>query len=157
QNQYLGTLHETTLGLMNRLDLRDLLQALLASAAQMLDTSNGYLYLVEPDSDEMQLRVGVGIFADQIGYAIRRGEGVAGSVWQTGQSLAINEYASWPNRSAHFGNGLIRAVAGAPLKSGAQVVGVLGMAFVEPGRRFEPEQIDVLARFAQLASVGLDN
>src|SRR5262245_14463806 len=43
QNAYLTGLHETTLGLMNRLDLGDLLQTIVEWAARLLRTQHGYL------------------------------------------------------------------------------------------------------------------
>jgi len=50
------------------------------------------------------------------------------------------------------------AIMGVPLKSGTQVIGVRGLAHnQESGRAFSAEEVELLSRFAQLASVALDN
>jgi PAS domain S-box-containing protein len=48
-------------------------------------------------------------------------------------------------------------VLGVPLVSGCMVTGVLGLAFSEPGRTFSEAEVEHLRRFAELASVALDN
>src|SRR4029450_13659042 len=50
-----------------------------------------------------------------------------------------------------------RAVLGVPLLSGGIVTGVIGLAFSEPGRTFSEEQVQQASRFAEVASIGLDN
>ena len=53
---------------------------------------------------------------------------------------------------------MIRSVMGGPIKSGSNVIGVIGMATeFESGRTFGDEEIELLTRFAQLASIALDN
>src|SRR5262249_21352127 len=46
QNQYLEALHETTFGLMSRLDLNELLQDIVTRAAHLLETTHGAVYLL---------------------------------------------------------------------------------------------------------------
>ena len=50
QNEYLAALHATTLGLMSRLDLSELLQTIVARAAQLLGTPHGFVFLLETGS-----------------------------------------------------------------------------------------------------------
>ncbi|UCE82682.1 MAG: response regulator, partial [Deltaproteobacteria bacterium] len=50
------------------------------------------------------------------------------------------------------------AVMGAPLKSGEEIMGVIGIAYgTESERTFGDEDVQLLNRFAQLASLALDN
>jgi hypothetical protein len=46
QNAYLAALHEVTLGLITRLDHRELLEAIITRAAQLLDAPHGFVYLL---------------------------------------------------------------------------------------------------------------
>lgn len=64
QNEYSAALHTTTLGLIGRLDLNELLQAIVTRAGQLLGTSHGFMFLLEPGEEEIEQRVGVGIFAN---------------------------------------------------------------------------------------------
>ena len=98
QNEYLAALHETTLGLMNRLHLSDLLEAIVVRAAALLDTPDGYIYLVDPVADNLEVKVGIGIFSRHVGFRLERGEGLAGRVWQTGEPLLVNSYDNWEGR-----------------------------------------------------------
>ncbi len=169
RSEYLAALHETTLGLITRLDLNDLLQDLVSRAGQLIGAPHGFIYLVEPFesaqdrpddavSRVLECKVGVGVFAQTIDFRLKRGEGLAGKIWQTRQPLVIGNYDAWEGRSPHFEYGAVGAVVGAPLESGSQVVGVIGMAYdCESGRTFGDEEVDLLGRFAELASVALDN
>jgi PAS domain S-box-containing protein len=158
QNEYLNALHETTLDVMKRLELADLLQTIVTRAAQLLDTAHGYVSLVEPDQKGVTIRVGIGLFSQQIGYRSEFGEGLTGQVWQTGQLIVVDDYDTWPERAAKFGYNVVGAAVGLPLTSGGQVVGVLGVAS-SPGsqRKFSQPEIELLSGFAQLASIALDN
>ena len=44
-----------------------------------------------------------------------------------------------------------------PLRAGGEVVGVLGLAYAEPGRTFGPTEIALVERFARLAALALEN
>ncbi|MBI1880136.1 MAG: PAS domain S-box protein, partial [Chloroflexi bacterium] len=158
QNEYLGALHETTLALMNRLDLTDLLQTIVTRAAQLLGTIHGYISLVDPAEEEIEIKVGIGFYSQYIGYSSQWGEGLTGKVWQTGQLIVVDDYDTWPDRSPKFPYGLIGAEMGLPLTSGLQVVGVIGVTY-GPGsnQRFSQGEVELLSRFAQLASIALDN
>ncbi|MEE8392143.1 MAG: GAF domain-containing protein, partial [Anaerolineae bacterium] len=169
RSEYLAALHETTLGLISRLNLGDLLEDLVSRAGQLVGTPHGFIYLVEPfepaqDQPEdaaasvIECKVGVGILTEAIGFHLKPGEGLSGKIWQTGQPLVVDDYDVWSGRASDFDHSVIRAVMGAPLKSGSQVVGVIGMAYdLESGRTFGDEEVELLGRFAELASVALDN
>jgi|GEM_PF-946048 len=157
QNEYLAALHETTLGLMNRLELSNLLEALVTRAGALVGTQHGYVRLVEPGGTEMVMKVGIGIFSKLIGHRLKMGEGLGGKVWQTGQLIAVEDYRTWPGRLPDSRYQILHAEVALPLKSGHQVTGVLCLGFLEEGRTFGDEEIALLIRFAQLASIALDN
>ena len=159
QNEYLAALHETTLGLISRLELSDLLEALIARAGHLLDTTHGYIYLTDKKQDKLQRRVGVGIFSESIGQPLQRGEGVAGRVWESGNPLVVNDYENWEGRPKRMDyDSKATAIMGVPLKSGESVVGVLGMAYdAESKRSFGDDEVELLSRFGELASLSLDN
>jgi PAS domain S-box-containing protein len=157
QNAYLTGLHETTLALMNRLDLEDLLQTIVAHAARLVSDSYGYLYLVDPQEGVLELKVSSGLFKTTPTPYLNRGEGVAGVVWQTGQTLVINDYDEWPGRAKTIPYGAYHALMGAPLKVGEQVVGVIGLIRAVHGRSFDRHEAALLNGYAQLASIAFDN
>ena len=158
QNAELGALHETTLGVMHRLDVDDLLRELLARACELLGTTHGYLYIRSPEGEELENRVATGVFEDELGSRMALGEGLAGRVWQSGVPLVVEDYDAWEGRLDTFPRGRIRALVGVPLLSGTDAVGTLGVArdAADEGS-FVPSEVERLQRFAQLASIALDN
>jgi signal transduction histidine kinase/CheY-like chemotaxis protein len=165
QNNYLAALHETTLKLMSRLDLDDLLETLVSRAGQLLGTTHGFIFLADEanEGDEMAQRVGVGFFRSFQGTRLKRGEGVSGKIWETGQPLFVEDYQSWSNRATSYEHLPIGTVIGVPLRSVSQgsqieVSGVLGLAADTMARQsFGQQEVELLGRFAELASIALDN
>jgi PAS domain S-box-containing protein len=157
QNEYLTALHETMLGLMNRLDLDDLLKAIIVRAGALVGTPHGSIYLVEPGESEIIRKVGVGICSSLIGHRLKPGEGAFGRVWQTGQPLVVEDYPNWPDRLRDPLSDAFRSVIGLPLKSGSKVIGIIGLNWLNKGQTFGEEEIMLLSRFAELASIVLDN
>lgn len=157
QNETLSALQESTVLLMGRLDLVDVLQEILAQATQLIKTSHGYIYLARPDGEAIEVRVATGILSDYAGTSLSRGEGVAGKVWQTDQPLVIPDYHSWAERSRQYEQTEFHAVVGVPLTEGWKTVGVLGLAHLEPGREFSNDDVQLLTSFARLASVAYAN
>jgi len=158
QNEYLAALHATTLGLLSRLDLNELLEDIVTRAGQLLGTPHGFMFLLEPGDDEFEQRVGLGVFAETIGVRLKKGEGASGRAWMTGKPLIVTDYDAYESRARIYGYGRIRALIAVPLFSGDEVVGTIGMAYgADTDRTFSDAQLELLSRFAQLASLALDN
>jgi Amt family ammonium transporter len=154
---YLSALHDTAITLMDRLDTTELLETIVKRASALLGATSGYLYLVDEEQDCLIVKVGNGIFESWVGFRLERGVGVGGTVWETGRPVAIADYDTWANRSAAMPRDQFGSVIGVPLTSDGLVVGVLGVASGSPLRPYGEREIAVLSRFAQLASIALDN
>jgi PAS domain S-box-containing protein len=158
QNEYLAALHETTVGLISRLDVNELLETLINRAGQLLRAPHGFIYLLEPGETDLVCKVGVGVLSQAVGARRKPGDGLAGKVWQTGEPLIVDDYSRWPGRAQQFGRELLGAIMGVPLTSGGQVVGAIGLAHDSGTEHtFGAGEVALLSRFAQLASVALDN
>jgi signal transduction histidine kinase/DNA-binding response OmpR family regulator/HPt (histidine-containing phosphotransfer) domain-containing protein len=158
QNAELEALHETTLGVMDRLEIDELLTTLLERAGRLVGTEHGYIYLETPEGSHIENRVSVGLLEEDHGRRVTHGEGIAGRVWDAGEPLVIDGYDGWEGRSPTFPRGRIRALAGVPLRSGQHTIGVLGVARdATSDRSFDDTEVELLQRFAQLASIALDN
>ncbi|HEX4733659.1 MAG TPA: ATP-binding protein [Thermoleophilaceae bacterium] len=158
QNAELGALHETTLGVMHRLDTADLLKELLQRAGDLLGAEHGYIYVRRPGADEIERRVAIGVFEEDVGRTIGLGEGLAGRVWASGKSEVVDDYSTWEGRRDSVAEGQINALVAVPLQYGSDVIGALGLARDrDDGRSFDQAEVSRLERFAQLASIALDN
>ena len=157
RNQILSALQESTLVLMGRVKLAEVLQAIVTQILQLIDTPHGFLYLIEPDGKNLKMRVGLGINSGSEGLILKLGEGLAGKIWEINQPLVVQDYRSWEGRSRRFEEFGIQAMAGVPLLSGSQTIGVLGVQYLDASRNISAQDVELLTRFAQLASIALEN
>jgi len=157
QNEYLLALHETTLGLISRLELNGLLLAIVTRAAKLMNTEHGYVYLLNPEGTRMVTQVQLGVFDTFEHHTLTQGMGMAGKVWESGEPHRVDDYRTWPRRLPDPARDVLRAMMGVPLTSGGDVVGVIGLAYTDDYSRFDDTKIALLNRFAELASLALDN
>jgi diguanylate cyclase (GGDEF)-like protein len=156
QNEYLALLHKTALDLMNQLNLDAVLNQVVTSAANLAGTPHGFIFLLDPSTGMFVRTHGKGIYAQDIGSQRNPGEGLIGEMIRTGGPVMVDDYSVWPQRiAARFGD--IRALMEVPLKSRLQIVGAIGLAHQDAGKSFGEPEIQLLSRFAELASIALAN
>ncbi len=157
RDPYLAALDETAMALMNRHDPEELLETIMIRAAALLGTAHGFIYLLEPDGASLVVRHGIGTFTDFLDYRMPIESGLSGLVYREGRPVAVDDYDAWANRGGDMPTQVFGAVVGVPLTSGGRTVGVIGLASGSYERSFGPREIAALSRFAQLASIALDN
>jgi PAS domain S-box-containing protein len=157
QNEYLTAFHETSLGLVRRLDVPSLLRAILVRAGKLVGTEHCYVYLISEQETEMNMVFQSGVFDGFVHHPLSPRDGIAGRVWTTGEPFHVDDYSRWEHRIPDNDRAVVRAMAGVPLKSNNRVFGVLGLAFIEEGQLFDEERMAILTQFGELASVALDN
>jgi diguanylate cyclase (GGDEF)-like protein len=153
----LAALHETALGLIERLDLGELLETIVDRAGALVGTSHGYLYVPGVDGSELELRAGTGVFKSWVGTPLTKGRGLAGRVWESGEALVVDDYKHWPEREPAFDDAAFHAVVGVPLQAAGRVSGVFGLARLEIDAAFSEAEVALLTRFGRLASLALEN
>lgn len=156
QNESLKALHETSLGLIARLDKEELLENILERAASLSGTGHGYIYLLTSAKNRMVMKMGKGFFESQLGREVSVGEGMGGLVWQAGEPIVVDDYHTWNGRLTDKVLDELHSIVGIPLKSEAEVLGVIGLAHVEEKKTFDQEDIAALERFAALATIALE-
>ncbi len=156
QNEYLTALHETSVGLINRLDRKELLESVLNRAALLTGTEHGFIYLLEPGEMEMEMRVGMGFFNNQLGRRVKLDEGLGGVIWKTEQLMVVDDYSLWNDRLPDSSLDALCASVGIPLKADSGVLGVIGLSHVDKEKKFNAEDITVLERFAEIALIALE-
>jgi PAS domain S-box-containing protein len=157
QNEYLQALHETTLGLIKRLDVASVLQAIVTRSGRLVGTEHCYLYLVNSSDTELEMVYQSGVYDSLLHHPIKPGEGIAGRVWASGEPLKVDDYSIWVGRIPDVDRDILHAMACVPLKVADQVIGVLGLAFIDQGVVFNNQQMALLAQFGELAALALEN
>lgn len=159
RNGYLEALNNMAQNLHNRLSKDDLLKNIVTKAGELLNAENGFVYLLDDHERTMTMRHGMGpLIVDRIGFRVKKGEGMTGSVWQTGQTLYEEDYATAPCRIGRLSNAdAMHAMVVAPIVSNQKVIGTLGMAHSDPSKKFNAGQISLLSQLSRWVSVALDN
>jgi signal transduction histidine kinase len=157
EREYLAALHETTLGIVRNLDLEALLKTLIERAQGLAGGNSAFIYLPRPDGEVIERTYYTSTFPGLQTSVLRRGEGLAGKIWQTAEPLMVEDYRSWSGQAASFADHPLGPVLGVPLTTGSEVTGIIGVTRPPGSPPFNQEELDQMIRFAQLASIALDN
>ncbi|MDR3561280.1 MAG: EAL domain-containing protein [Negativicutes bacterium] len=159
QNTALVALAETALGLMDESSRSDdVLQTLIARAADLVGASHGAVYLYNRETGMIDCVAGIGVFKDSVNVLkVELGQGVVGRVIETGEMIVIDDYQNWEHRLHGEVFDSIQMGIQIPLKDHAQVVGTFSLGFMKTGRRLSEDEISLLTRFGELASIAVQN
>ncbi|HEY3414294.1 MAG TPA: HD domain-containing phosphohydrolase [Armatimonadota bacterium] len=86
----------------------------------------------------------------------RAGEGFAGWVIQSRQSLAVNSAHDDPRRGALDRGQDVKSGAWAPMKHGSALMGLLAVAFTDSTGELQPADVDLMERIAEQGAVALE-
>ena len=156
RDQFVAALDETAMSLLDGSGPDEILDTILSRAARLLGVRDGYVYLGEPGDTHITVRAGIGETAGDLGFRMPVNQGVGGKVFTTGKPLVVEDYDTFEDRHPRW-VGRVGSVVGVPLHVGGRVVGVLGLASGTNERVFRQPEVEALTRFAQLASIALEN
>ena len=156
-NAFLNTLHDTALNLLHGLSRERLLQALVNRICEVTQTPHAFIFLLNHEENVLELKLGAGVYHDDIGYLMNHGEGVVGKVWASKLPLCIENYAQWEGRAHNKRTERIRGIVAVPMILDGKFIGAIGASRLDDATPFTEEDIDFLNQFGTLASLALDN
>lgn len=133
------------------------LDVILEKACALLEADHGVIDMLNADGSALVDRCARGFFSTTGPVSIRRGEGIAGHIWESGKALLIEDYAQWPRRLNLYDHNAVHAIIGAPLRSEGETIGVLIIAHTDLDRAFTGRQFDMLTVLASLAERAVEN
>ncbi len=157
QQEYLSTLHSISLGMFRRLNLSDLLNAVIVRASKITGIPNGFLHLYDPEQNCLVMEAACGHLTSSVGYRVDPGTGLGGVIFKTGEPMIIENYQEWDKKLVLSAFEQIYSVVGIPLVSGSRIEGVIGLSHHEPDQTIDPEIIAILEEFAAIAQIAIDN
>ena len=157
QHAYLAALHETALGIVNHLDLDELLRSLAGYMVRLTGAPDGLIVLFDPATGRATHSACQGIWSTHVAHQFHRNVDVVGSVWDSGRAIVVEDYAEWERRDATLPAGLIGCAAGAPVMSNGAPVGALVISHAVLAGRISTDTVELLSRLAEIASVAYDN
>jgi len=157
RSQELLALYDTSLHVASRLELNNLLSAIIARAVALLDGKSGDMYLYRKATNDLISAASRDVPPQVEGAVVKPGEGVAGRILETQQPLIVDDYETWSGRSETYSGYGFARVVGVPITYGEQLLGVV---LVERGYekpRFTTRDQDLLTLLARHAAVAIEN
>ena len=154
--EQLAALRQVGLELATELNLEALLRSIVRRAIELVNGEAGGLYLYRPERDVLEWAMNVGPHTAPTGTVLRRGEGLSGKVWQSGEPLIVDDYRHWEGRASVYKDYPFTAVVGVPVRWGEEFLGVLNVLADTPGA-FSPADAEVLSLFATQAAIAIRN
>lgn len=138
---------------------RELLEQIVQTAMHVLDARAGSLYLIDEDRNELIFEVAQGERATTlVGQRLPLGQGLAGFVAATGQSIAVADVQKDPRWGRHVAEAVgyqPRSMLAMPLMLRDRVTGVLQLLDRSGGEAFSAGDMATLSLFAQQAAVAI--
>ncbi|MHC1728618.1 MAG: PP2C family protein-serine/threonine phosphatase [Syntrophobacteraceae bacterium] len=150
-------------GLINSsLKLDEVLENIMTTSRSILKADACSLMLVDEKSDELVFEVAQGPVADKLksGLRIKRGQGIAGHVFDTGEPLLIEDAYSDPRFNKEFDRQTgyrTRTILCVPLKIKDRVIGVSQVINRQDGISFSGEDEETLSLLCANAAIAVEN
>lgn len=157
QNEFLSMLHKTALSLINRLDVDELFEEIIARTSSLVDTDNAFIFVLDDDGRHFTIKVGTGLCARYLGAKFAVDVGLCREVIATGEPFLNNNYKLWPQRPDDTRMGFIDAILAVPLLDAGKVVGLISFIATDTDTKFSEEDVAIVREFANLASLALAN
>jgi diguanylate cyclase (GGDEF)-like protein len=147
--------------LTSTLDLREILQLIVDRVSDLIAAENWSILLRDETSGELTFEIVAGVEESLLkGISLARGEGIAGYVAETGNSILAPDVAGDPRFSARADQqtGFVtQSIACLPLQAHGQVVGVIEVVNVRDFEAFRQRDLPVLKILADYAAIAIQN
>jgi Nif-specific regulatory protein len=142
-------------------DLDQLLELIIETATRMMDAKASSLLLLDPKTKKLYFKVATGEKKEDVKrFEIELGQGIAGYVAQTGESLLIPDVSKdsrWYKEISESIGFNTRSIACVPLKVMDEIIGVVEIIDKADGVAITPDDLKILSVFANLAALGIGN
>ncbi|MCK6539701.1 MAG: PAS domain S-box protein, partial [Anaerolineales bacterium] len=152
----LEAVHKVSTALRAAQSAEEALPILLDETLAALQAESGVIWLYEPPRGELRAAATRGWFHDLGEPPIQPGEGIAGTVFSSGETHVSAEFAADPLTRASVRERVPSGWGGAcvPIRSAAEVIGVLLVSIRAP-RQITPKETKVLEALAEIAGAAL--
>jgi len=161
QLERLLTCIEFSKALLSAYDMETLLTAVLERIKALIPARNWSLLLVDRQTKELYFAVVVGVDPEKVkGLRLKPGEGIAGSVVQTGQPVCIpdvNRDHRFSSRADSVTGFDTRSIIALPVRIRGEVIGVFEVVNVEDEKYFKEKYLPLLLILADYVAIAVDN
>ncbi|MFA5110508.1 MAG: sensor domain-containing diguanylate cyclase [Desulfobaccales bacterium] len=161
QVERLLTTIEFSKALMSAYDMQTLLSAVLDRIRAIIPARNWSLLLIDPQTRDLYFAVVTGVAPEKVkDIRLQPGEGIAGTVAQTGQPIFIPDADQDPRFSDRVDNSTgfdTRSIIALPLNVRGEVIGVFEVVNVEDEKFFREKYLPHLTILADYVAIAVDN
>ncbi|TDF97146.1 PP2C family protein-serine/threonine phosphatase [Paenibacillus piri] len=154
-------LFEVSLEINSTILKQDLLKKIMDTASLVTDAEASSIILVDPEKGDLFFEVALGEKGDEIReIRLNMGEGIAGWVAQTGESVKIDDAARdsrWSSKVANRVDYPTRNLLCVPVISKGAIIGVLQVLNKRDGKHFSDKDLRLLQSVASPTAVSLEN
>jgi diguanylate cyclase (GGDEF)-like protein len=144
----------------SRKPLQEVLDSIVAGAAELLGDEVVALRLVDPDDPSTMVLASTLGVPDVLVAGMSRqpvGEGVGGQAIVEDRLVHTDDYAHVPSPIPEYVEDRIRSVMAAPVRQGDRAVGSLTVATRRPDRQYSTSEQEALTAFAEHVSLALND
>lgn len=155
------SLFEVSLNINSTLMKDELLKVIMATTAQVLKAEGSSVILVDRDKGELYFELATGEKGEEVKeIRLKMGEGIAGWVAESGESVKIDDATQdprWSNKVAKKVEYPTRNLLCVPINNRGVIIGVLQVINKRSGRPFSYRDLQLLQSIAAPTAVALDN
>lgn len=156
----LSTLHQASRIINSVLNLDHLYEVIVDTTIQILGgVKRCSLMLATPQAQEFVIKIAKGLDVGLLPNSRRVpiAKGIAGKVYQTGESVLINDLKEDDNGVALEAGAVVRSSLCVPLRVNDQVVGIISASNKISGEPFGSDDLNLLETLATQASIAIKN
>lgn len=154
-------LFEVSLEINSTIHKQDLLQTIMKSTAEVVNAEASSIILVDNQTNELYFELALGSKGDEVReIRLAMGEGIAGWVAQTGESVRIDDAARdprWSSKVANKVDYVTRNLLCVPVKNRGEVVGVIQVLNKRGSKPFDERDEQLLKSIAAPTAIALEN
>ena len=155
--QELESLYRTSLEINTQPDLLTLLRTIVERAVHLLNAQMGEMQLVRLDGNSIESVVSYNMPGNLTKSILHLGDGLAGKIILTGETMAIDYYSIWEGKSVAYDNIPIRRTIGVPLRVKERVIGVISVSDDQTTGSYTADEIRLISLFADQAAIAVEN
>jgi len=156
----LSALFSISRSLMNVNDLESVLATILDTSIETIGSARGSIMLYAEGEDHLVTQVIRGEFKSEVKdrIKIRKGEGIAGLVVETGQGIICNDGFSDPRfKKLSDRESDVKQILCVPLSGTKEIIGVINLVNKRDGQQYSQDDLQLLTSIASQAGVTIEN
>jgi GAF domain-containing protein len=152
----LSALREVGQAITGRLELRDVLEAVVAGAMRLLGSQFTQILLWDEAAKLLTYGAAIGPEAERVkAHSYAENRGVNAAVARTQRPMILDDYRASPYALPDFPD--VIATITTPVMFGDRLLGVLHSHSTQPGKRFTPDNLRLLQMLATQAAIAIEN